>query len=93
MKRLLHFIGNALTALTVIWDIIEFLAVPALLVIIGLISSIPWQYYAISIGAYIALFILAEIVAHFVLKAFDKKYTPIIERKFERLFAIFSKKG
>ena len=87
MNRLLHFIGVIGTIIMVIWDIVEFLAVPALFVIIGLLNSFSWQYYAITIGGYVVLLLLAELVAHFVFKALDKKYTPLIERKLEKYFS------
>ena len=86
MKKFLGFIGNILCIGMVIWDIIEFLAIPALFLVIGLLNSFPWQYYAISIGGYFALFIILEIILHFVFKALDKKYTPLIERKLEKYF-------
>ena len=92
MKKLLGFIANILYVGMVIWDIIEFLAIPALFLVIGLLNSFPWQYYAISIGGYFALFIILEIILHFVFKALDKKYTPLIERKFEKYFDKFSKR-
>ena len=92
MKKLLGFIANILYIGMVIWDIIEFLALPALFLIIGLLNSFSWQYYAIAIGGYFALFIILEIVLHFIFKALDKKYTPLIERKLEKCFNKFSKK-
>ena len=92
MKKLPGFIGNILYVGMVIWDIIEFLALPVILLVIGLLNSFPWQYYAISIGGYFALFIILEIILHFAFKALDKKYTPIIERKLEKYFNKFSKK-
>ena len=92
MKKLLGFIANILYIGMVIWDIVEFLAIPALFLIIGLINSLPWQYYAIAIGGYFALFIILEIVLHFIFKALDKKYTPLLERKLEKYFNRFSKK-
>ena len=92
MKKLLGFIANILYIGMVIWDIIEFLALPILFLVLGLINSFPWQYYAITIGAYFALFIILEIILHFVFKALDKKYTPLIERKLEKYFKEFSKK-
>lgn len=73
MKGLLHFIGICGTIIMVLWDIAEFLSVPALLIIIGLLNSFPWQYYAFTLGGYVVLFILVEIVAHFVFQALDKK--------------------
>ena len=93
MKILLNVIDVVLKIIMIIWDIIELLTVPAIFVVIGLLNAFPWQYYAISIGGYVVLLILAEITAHFVLKALDKKYTPFIERKFEEIFNSFSKKA
>ena len=91
MKKLLGFIVNILYIGTVIWDIIEFLALPILFLVLGLINSLPWQYYAISIGGYFALFIILEIVLHFIFKALDKKYTPFIEKKLGKYFNKSSK--
>ena len=93
MNRFLHFIGIVVTIIMVIWDTMEFLAVPALFIIIGMLNSFPWQYYVITIGGYTALFIIAEIIAHFVFKALDKKYTPFIERKLEKICNRFSKEN
>lgn len=92
MKKLLGFIANILYVGMVIWDIIEFLSLPLLFVIIGLLNSYPWQYYTITICGYFALFIIAEIAAHLIFKALDKKYTPLIARKLEKHFDNFSKK-
>ena len=91
MKKIIGFIANILYIGMVIWDIIEFLALPALFLIIGLLNSFSWQYYAIAIGGYFALFIILEIVLHFIFKALDKKYTPFLERKLEKYFNRFSK--
>ncbi|MBP3315578.1 MAG: hypothetical protein J6M03_07115 [Clostridia bacterium] len=92
MNKLLNFIGNILYIGMIIFDVIEFLALPVLFLIIGLMNSFPWQYYAITIGGYFALFIVLEIILHFIFKALDKKYTPLIERKLEKYFNKFSKK-
>ena len=89
MNRFLHFIDVIATIIMVIWDIVEFLAVPALFVIIGVLNSFSWQYYVISIGGYMVLFIIVEIIAHFVFRALDKKYTPFIESKLEKIFNRF----
>ncbi|MBE6788390.1 MAG: hypothetical protein E7539_01860 [Ruminococcaceae bacterium] len=93
MKVFLNFIGVFLTIIMVICDIAEFLAIPALFIVIGLLNTFSWQYYAITIGGYIVLFIVLEVAAHFVFKALDKKYTPIIERKLEKYFDKFLKKN
>ena len=93
MNRFLHFIGIIGTITMVICDIAKFLAIPALFIVIGLLNSYPWQYYAISIGGYIVLFIVAEIIAHFVFKTLNKKYSPLIERKLEKYLNKFSNKS
>ena len=86
MKGFLKFIGIILSIIMVIWTLLEFLAVPAFLTVIGLLNNFPWQYYAISIGGYLILFIIIEIIAHFIFKAIDKKFTPFLERKFNQIF-------
>ena len=91
MKKILGFIVNILYVGMVIWDIIGILAIPALFLVIGLLNSFLWQYYAISIGGYFVLFIILEIILHFIFKALNKKYTPLIERKLEKYFNKFSK--
>ena len=93
MNRFLHFVGIIATIVMIIWDIVEFLAVPVLFIIIGVLNSFPWQYYAITIGGYVALFIIAEIIAHFVFRALDKKYTPFLERTLKKIFNRFSEKN
>ena len=87
MKNLQNFAGIILTIVMVILDIAEFLAIPALFIVIGLLNSFPWQYYAIAIGGYFALFIILEIVLHLVFKALDKKYMPLVIRKLEKYFS------
>ena len=86
MNKLLDFIGTVLTVGIILWNIIEFLAIPALFVVIGLLNSFPWPYYTITIGGYVALFVIAELAAHFIFKALDKKYTPLIARKIQKYF-------
>ena len=91
MKKFLNVIGSILYVGMILWEVIEFLAIPALFVVIGLLNSFPWQYYAISIGGYFALFIIIDVVLHFVFKALEKKYTPFIKRKIDKFFDRFSK--
>ena len=88
----MNFIGNILYIGMILWDIIGFLALPVLFLVIGLINSFPWQYYAITIGGYFVLFIILEIILHFIFKALDKKYTPLLEKKLEKYLKKFSKK-
>lgn len=89
MKKLLHFFEIVLAIISVIGDIVEITAIPALFVIIGLLNSYPFAYYAITVGGYIILFTAVELILHFVCKALDKKYTPLIERKLKKIFKNF----
>lgn len=93
MKKLFELLGNLLYVGLVIWEIIEFLALPALFVLIGLLNSYSWQYYAITIGGYIVIIFIAEIIAHLTFRAVNKKYTPLLQRKFEKLFDKFFDKN
>ena len=91
MKNLLKFIGVILSVGIVLWDIVEFLALPALFLVIGLLNAFPWQYYAFTIGGYFVVFIMAEAIACLIFKALDKKYTPLFERMLEKHFSKSSK--
>ncbi|MBQ9747192.1 MAG: hypothetical protein IJV98_00270 [Clostridia bacterium] len=93
MTKLLDVIGKILYVGTIIGDVIGFLALPALFLVIGLLNSYPWQYYAITIGGYFALFMAVHIILHFVFKALDKKYSPRIIKKLEKIFSHFSNKS
>lgn len=92
MKKLLNVIGVILTVVIIIWDTVEFLALPALFVIIGLLNAFPWQYYAITVGGYFAIFAIAEIILHFVFKSMEKKYISFFERKLKKIIDRFSSK-
>jgi predicted membrane protein len=73
----------------VLYEIAQFLAIPALLVVIGLLNSYSWQYYVISISAYIAFWLLGDLIAYLVAKALSKRYTPIFKRKLEKIINLF----
>ena len=84
MKSFLNFIGNFLTVIVIICEIIEFSAVPLLFIFLGVINSMPWQYYVISIGIYVALLAVLELFAYLIGKALGKKFVPLFVRIFRR---------
>ncbi|MBE6587873.1 MAG: hypothetical protein E7647_05600 [Ruminococcaceae bacterium] len=86
MKRTFNILGNILIIGMMVWSLLEILALPAFFVFLGVLNSLPWQYYVISIGGYFGLLVIAEIVGYFVVKALDKKYTPFIFRKIRKFF-------
>lgn len=70
-----------LTVFEFLWDLFGFLLLPAIFVGVGLLDNAPWQYYAITVGGYFALFALLELIFSIIFKKIDKKYSPVIERK------------
>ena len=84
MKPIINLLGNVLYVGTIIWEIFEVSALPLLLIVIGIANSYPWQYYVISIGAYVALFAIASLISYLVGKALGKKFVPIFIRLFKR---------
>ena len=65
MKVFLKFLDVIFTIVIVVWNLIEILAIPALFLIIGLLNSFPWQYYAATIGGYFIIAIVIQIICHF----------------------------
>ena len=91
MKLLWKVIAITLSIFAAIAELIEFLIVPALFVLVGVLNQLPWQYYAIFIGGYFALFLILELAIHLIFKALDKKYASRFAEKIERIIARFSK--
>ena len=86
MKGLVRFIGAIFTVITVIWDILEFLTIPAIFVVIGILNSFSWRYYVITMVGYVVIFALVELIAHLVSSKLDEKYTPLLVKKLEKYF-------
>ena len=86
MKVFLKFLEVIFTIVYVVWNLIEILAIPALFLIIGLLNSFPWQYYAATIGGYFIIAIVIQIICHFIFKHFEKKYESALMRLFEKIF-------
>ena len=86
MKVFLKFLEVVFTIVYVVWNLIEILTIPALFLIIGLLNSFPWQYYAATIGGYFIIAIVIQIICHFIFKHFEKKYESALMRLFEKIF-------
>lgn len=93
MKGFVRFISAFLAVTTTILEFLEYLVIPAFLVIIGLWNNFSWQYYVISISICIGFYVIVELIAYFVMRAIDKKYTSRIEKKLEKISVSFSKKN
>ena len=86
IKKLIHAIAAVLYALMVIWEILQFLFLPALFVLLGLWQDLPWQYYAVTVGGYFGILLVNELVLTLVFRWLDKKYVPLIVRKLKKYF-------
>ena len=88
MRSIVKLLEAVLTVIIVLWELAEALAIPALLVLIGLLNSFPWQYYAATIGGYFIIAIVIQIICHFIFKHFEKKYESALMRLFEKIFKL-----
>ena len=79
-KRVLSVIG----VFTVIGTVLEYLALPALFVVVGLLNEFGWQYYALTIGGYIVLVALAELIGALIGKMLGRAFEIRLLRKLRR---------
>lgn len=99
MKILKKIAGAVMMLILVIWELAEFLAIPAILAVIGVVNGFGWQYYAIAMGVYLALYALAEGLGWLLARAMEKwlgkkleRHGPRIVRKLEDIADRFEKK-
>ena len=86
MKGFLKFLDIILTIVNVVWNLVEILTIPALFLIVGVLNSYPWQYYAVTIGGFFIIAITIQTVGHFWFKRVEKKYESALLRLFEKIF-------
>ena len=91
MKNAYKGLGAFLTVLTFICDAAEFLAVPFLIVICGMLSLIPSEYCIGAILAYFLLFALIELVLYLLSRLFGKRINSFVTRKLEKYFSSHEK--
>ena len=86
MKSLFKFLDILAGIILILMDLLEILVFPALLVLVGLLNSYPWQYYALTIGGYFVIVAVLQLILHLIFRKFEKKYSSAVERLFQRLF-------
>lgn len=59
--------------------------IPAIFLVLGLVNSAPWQYYAITIGGYFCIAIVLQIILHFVFKKIEKRAESAFSRFIEKM--------
>ena len=90
MEKLGKALLNLVAILCFLWELVEFLLLPAFFLVIGLWQQMPWQYYAITIGGYFALFFLGQLLLHLIFKRLGKKYSSRFVQKMEKILSKFS---
>lgn len=90
MKKSAKGLLTLLGILGAIVELLEFLFFPLIFLIAGLLLQLPWQYYAITIGGYFALFILGELLLYLIFKRLEKKYSSRFVQKMEKILSKFS---
>ena len=85
MKGLFKFLDILAGIILILMDLLEILAFPALLVLVGLLNSYHWQYYALTIGGYFVIAAVLQLTLHLIFKKLEKKYTSALERLIQRL--------
>ena len=90
MKNSAKVLMMLLSILFAIVELVEFLFFPLVFLIAGLLLQLPWQYYAITIGGYFALFILGELLLYLIFKRLEKKYSSRFAQKMEKILSKFS---
>lgn len=72
MKRPLTFVDDIFPVMVTILNILRYSALPILFAVIGLIFSLPWQYYAITIGGYFAIVVITKSIRYMIIKILCK---------------------
>lgn len=84
-------IGVILSIILTIAELIEFLILPAVFVLLGILYQLPWQYYAITVGGFFILLAIGELAIYLIFKALNKKYASRFAQKAAKIIARFSK--
>ena len=93
MKGLLKILIILLSVIVTLLELAEFLLLPALFALIGALNHCPWPYYAITVGGYFALMLIAELILRLVFHALNKQYASRFSKKIEKIITRFFANG
>ena len=88
MNGILKFLNGVAAVICFFETLAEIFLIPVILLVIGLLNELPWQYYAVAIGGYFGFAVLLQIILHFIFKKIGKR----VETAFSRLLARMSQK-
>lgn len=82
----MKFLKNLLAAVLILWDIGEFLIVPAIFVALGIFCELPAAYYWITIGGYLAVFAVIQLLMWILEKTLGKRFEALLSNKLAKYF-------
>lgn len=80
------FLETLLGVLLILWEIGEFLAIPAIFVVIGIFCEMPAAYYWITIGGYLAMFAVLQLLMWILEKTLGKRFEALLTNKLAKYF-------
>ena len=86
MKALKIILYIILVPIYIFETLTEILAIPALFTVIGVLNSFGWKYYVITIGGYLIVAVIIQIVFHFVFKRSEERFFERLKRRFPNIF-------
>ena len=92
---ILKFFGKCIAfvcaIIMILWDILEFITLPAILVVIGIICEMPPAFYRIVIVGYLAIFALFQLLLWLLEKKFGKHFDSLLSNKIGKIARRFEK--
>lgn len=82
----MKFLEKILGGLLILWDIGEFLLIPAIFVALGIYCELPAAYYWITIGGYLAVFALLQLLMWILEKTLGKHFEALLTNKLAKYF-------
>lgn len=73
--------------LFIMWNLIELLLAPLIFTTVGMIYHVRWPYYFVSIGLYLAVMVIWELIARYMNKNGDKEYHCPLVRTWNKVIA------
>lgn len=84
--KILKFLEKCLGVLLILWDIGEFLIIPAIFVVLGIFCELPAGYYWITIGGYFAVFAILQVLMWILEKTLGKRFEALLSNKLAKHF-------
>lgn len=86
---ILKFLGKCAEAIAlvilIVSELLEFLALPAFFVVIGILCQLPVSYYYITIGGYLVILALIQLLLWWLEKKLQRHFDALLTNKLQRI--------